>query len=116
MGAADAKRTGVWNAGSRVLQKEQDFYELTRAYLQRARAQGVVHAEVFVDPQAHLERGIALSTLFEGIKRAVDEEVQVSCFLIVCFLREKSAEEAMKLLNDLVPYIEYEGPLAICAP
>lgn len=94
-------------SGSRVLCKEEDYYELMRGYLRRAEAHGVAHAEVFVDPQAHLARGVALSALFGGIRRAIGEQSgHLSCFLIVCFLRERSAHEARALLDDLLPYIQ----------
>lgn len=96
----------------RSLRKEEDFYDLTRAYLEQARAQGVVHAEVFVDPQAHLTRGVALDSLFGGVKRAFDDEQKrtdgaVSCTLIACFLRERGSEEALRVFSELEPYVKY---------
>ena len=89
-----------------VLIAEQDFYELTCAYLTRAQAQGVRHAEIFFDPQTHTERGIELGTVVHGISRALEEarERGVSSHLIMCFLRHLSGEAAMATLEQALPY------------
>ncbi|HEY2258638.1 MAG TPA: adenosine deaminase [Solirubrobacteraceae bacterium] len=91
-----------------VLLREQDFYELTRAYLVRAGAQGVRHAEIFFDPQTHTARGVAFETVLRGISRALREGEQagISSQLIMCFLRHLSADEAMATLEQALPYRE----------
>ncbi len=80
----------IYYAGCAVLVTERDFYELTAAYLERARTQGVVHTEIFFDPQTHTDRGIPLGTVIEGITRALtDGEARhgITSRLILCFLR-----------------------------
>jgi adenosine deaminase len=91
-----------------VLISEQDFYELTGAYLARARAQGVRHAEIFFDPQTHTARGVPFETVVRGISRALreGEQLGVTSHLIMCFLRHLSAEEAMATLEQALPYRE----------
>ncbi|MGW6461061.1 adenosine deaminase [Streptomyces sp. NPDC055078] len=91
-----------------VLRTEDDFAELTDAYLARASAQGVRHAEIFFDPQAHTARGVPIGTVIEGIARALDrgeERYGVSTRLIMCFLRDLSAGSAMETLNAAKPYL-----------
>src|SRR5690606_8182483 len=88
----------LYYAGPRVLQTENDFYDLTRAYLQRAHADGVVHAEIMFDPQAHTGRGIAIGTVFAGIARALREarqEYGMTSVLILSFLRHLSEADAL---------------------
>ncbi len=89
-----------------VLVAEQDFYELTIAYLQRARANGVRHAEIFFDPQTHTARGIGIGTVIEGITRALreGEQLGVSSRLIMCFLRHLSEQDAMETLEASLPH------------
>jgi adenosine deaminase len=90
-----------------VLQRPEDFTELAEAYLTRAAAQGVLHAEVFVDPQAHTARGVPLEAVFEGLGAAFrDAEARhgVSARLIACFLRDRGPEEAEALLPRLLPF------------
>jgi adenosine deaminase len=92
----------LYYQGANVLRDESDFHALTLAYLERARAQGVVHVEIFFDPQAHTERGIAFETVLNGISRALDEakrEFDLSSRLILCFLRHLSAASAMQTLE-----------------
>ncbi|MGW4028977.1 adenosine deaminase [Streptomyces sp. NPDC004838] len=91
-----------------VLNTEDDFAELTDAYLARAAAQGVRHAEIFFDPQAHTARGVPIGTVIEGIWRALaasEERHGVSTRLIMCFLRDESAESAMETLEAAKPYL-----------
>src|ERR687893_412635 len=95
---------------TRVLLHERDFYELTWAYLKKASAQGVRHAEIFFDPQAHTDRGLAFETVITGIRRALidgERRLGISSHLILCFLRHLSAEEAMKTLRQALPYREW---------
>jgi adenosine deaminase len=91
-----------------VLRTEQDFADLANAYLARAAAQGVRHAEIFFDPQAHLARGVAMGTVVEGLWRALgssEDNHGVSTRLIMCFLRDRSAESAMETLQAAKPYL-----------
>jgi adenine deaminase len=92
----------LYYEGANVLRDEGDFHALTSAYLERARAQGVVHVEIFFDPQAHTERGIAFETVLNGISGALDEakrKFDLSSRLILCFLRHLSAAAAMETLE-----------------
>ncbi|MFD0314927.1 adenosine deaminase [Streptomyces flavalbus] len=92
-----------------VLRTERDFADLADAYLARAAAQGVRHAEVFFDPQAHLARGVSMETVVEGLWRALGESETrhgVSTRLIMCFLRDESAESAMDTLMAAKPYLD----------
>ncbi|MEO3973355.1 adenosine deaminase [Streptomyces sp. CAU 1734] len=91
-----------------VLVTEDDFAELADAYLTRAAAQGVRHAEIFFDPQAHTERGVPIGTVIEGLARALDaseERHGISTRLIMCFLRDLSAESAMETLEAAKPHL-----------
>ena len=63
----------IYYVGMNVLQTEQDFYDLTRAYLERARADNVRHVEIFFDPQGHTDRGVAFATVIDGISRALED-------------------------------------------
>lgn len=91
-----------------VLRTEDDFADLADAYLARAAAQGVRHAEIFFDPQAHVSRGVGIGTVVEGLGRALDRSEAVhgvSTQLIMCFLRDESAESAMETLQAAKPYL-----------
>ncbi len=97
----------IYYAGANVLQTEQDFYDLTWAYLERIAAQNVVHTEIFFDPQTHTERGIAFSTVFDGIYRAMkdgEEKLGVSFHIIMSYLRHMSEESAFETLEMALPY------------
>jgi adenosine deaminase len=99
----------LYYAGAAVLRDADDFHALTMAYLRRAHADGVVHVEIFFDPQTHTERGIAFATAFDGITRALadgEREFGISWRLIPCFLRHLSADEAMRTLEQALPYKE----------
>ncbi|MER5542896.1 adenosine deaminase [Streptomyces sp. CG4] len=92
-----------------VLRTEQDFADLANAYLARAAAQGVRHAEIFFDPQAHLARGVSMGTVVEGLWRALGDSEQnhgISTKLILCFLRDESAESALETLRAATPYLD----------
>ena len=96
----------LYYAGAAVLQTEQDFYELTAAYVRRAVADKVLHAEIFFDPQTHTVRGVPIATVFAGIARALREARAQSGFssrMILCFLRHLSEEEALATLADALP-------------
>jgi adenine deaminase len=100
----------LYYEGMQVHLHEQDFYELTWAYLQKVSAQNVRHTEIFFDPQAHTGRGVSFETVITGINRAlVDAEQQlgISSKLIMCFLRHLSVEEAMQTLHESLPFREW---------
>jgi adenosine deaminase len=86
----------VYYRACSVLIHERDFYELTTAYLARARAQGVRHVEIFFDPQTHTARGVKFETVVRGIDRALTEarELGITSHLIMCFLRDLSVDSA----------------------
>lgn len=97
----------LYYQGMNVLRQERDFADLTRAYLERARAQGVLHAEIFFDPQGHTQRGIAFETALDGIWRALEDgrdKLGISSKLIMCFLRDLSEEEAERTLDQALPH------------
>jgi len=100
---------GLYHELMAGLRTERDFEELADAYLARAAAQGVRHAEIFFDPQAHLARGVDMGTVVEGLWRALgrSEAVHgVSTQLIMCFLRDESADSAMRTLDAARPYLD----------
>ncbi len=100
----------IYYAGCAVLVTERDFFELTAAYLERARSQGVVHAEIFFDPQTHTDRGIPLGTVIDGITRALAEgEVRhgITAGLILCFLRHLGGDAATKAFELALPYRDH---------
>jgi adenosine deaminase len=100
----------IYYAGCCVLLNEQDFYDLTWAYLTRAAAQGVRHAEIFFDPQTHTDRGVPFETVVTGIHRALEDgrtRLGITSGLILCFLRHLSAEAAMQTLSEAWPYREW---------
>jgi adenosine deaminase len=100
----------VYYEATQVLLHEQDFYDLTRAYLQKVASQNVRHAEIFFDPQAHTGRGVPFETVITGIRRALvdgEQQLDVSSKLIMCFLRHLSAQEAMETLHRALPYEEW---------
>ena len=97
----------LYYAGAAVLRDEDDFHALTTAYLRRVHADGVVHVEIFFDPQTHSERGIAFATALNGIRRALadgEREFGISYRIILCFLRHLSADDAMHTLEQALPY------------
>ena len=97
----------IYYAGASVLRKEQDFYDMAWAYLERAAADNVVHCEMFFDPQTHTARGVAMETVIIGLHRAcVDAKARlgVSAALILCFLRHLSEEDAFTTLEQALPY------------
>jgi adenosine deaminase len=94
----------LYYAGMAVLQTEDDFAELAGAYLTRAAQQGVRHAEIFFDPQAHTSRGIAIDTVIDGLLRALadaHDKTGITGGLILCFLRDQPAADAMATLESV---------------
>lgn len=99
----------IYYQGMAVLLHEQDFYDLTWAYLQRAAADNVRHVEIFFDPQGHTERGVALAEVVGGITRALrdgEERLGISHRLILCFLRHLSEEDAFATLDQALPWLD----------
>ncbi len=100
----------IYYEGARVLLREQDFYDLTRAYLERASAQNVRHAEIFFDPQTHTDRGVPFETVVTGIHQALadaEHRLGISTKLILCFLRHLSAAAALETLLSSLPFKEW---------
>jgi adenosine deaminase len=99
----------LYYAGAEVLQTEQDFYDLTWAYLQRCQGEQVRHTEIFFDPQTHTDRGIPFQVVHDGITQALkdgQQQLGVSSSLILCFLRHLSAAAAMATWEEALPYRE----------
>jgi adenosine deaminase len=97
----------LYYAGASVLATEQDFFDMTWAYLERAKADNVRHAEIFFDPQTHTARGVPFGVAIRGIRSALAEgarQLGVSSFLIMCFLRHLSEEDAFATLEQALPY------------
>ncbi len=97
----------LYYQGMNVLYTEQDFFDLAMAYFERAHEDGVVHIELSFDPQPHLSRGVAMRTLFAGLGQAREEAARrfgMSTALIMSFLRDRSAEEAMDVLEQAAPW------------
>ena len=97
----------IYYAGASVLLKEQDFYDMARAYLLKAAQDNVVHAELFFDPQTHTARGVSMETVINGLHRAcvdAQAELDVSASLILCFLRHLSEDEAFATLEQALPF------------
>lgn len=97
----------VYYTGASVLLREQDFFDMTWAYLQRAKADNVLHAEIFFDPQTHLERGVGMAAVIGGIDRALQRgatELGISTGLILCFLRHLSEDDAFATLELALPF------------
>ncbi len=97
----------LYYAGANVLIYEQDFYDLTFAYLQKAHADQVIHTEIFFDPQSHTARGVDFGVVIAGIHRAMDDarkQFGMSTSLIMCFLRHLDEKDAIKTLQQAIPY------------
>lgn len=100
----------LYYAGVDVLRDEEDFRDLTLAYLERAHADGVVHTEIFFDPQSHTARGISFDTVMKGLLAGVQEgreKFGISTYLIMCFLRHLDAADAMATLEEALHWKRY---------
>ena len=100
----------IYYQGAAVLLHEQDFYDMTWAYLERVNAQNVRHTEIFFDPQTHTDRGIPFEIVVKGIHRALEDanaKFGLSSKLIMCFLRHLSAEAAMETLQQSLPFSDW---------
>lgn len=97
----------IYYEGAKVLIEEQDFFDITWAYLERVGREGVVYAEIFFDPQTHTDRGISFETVIIGIHRAMEKAsaiLGIRSKLILCFLRHLSADAAMMTLMKALPF------------
>ena len=97
----------IYYEGANVLRTEQDFYDLTWAYLLKAQKEGIAHAEIFFDPQTHTSRGIAFGTVVNGISHALEAgktELGISSALIMCFLRHMVELSAFHTLEQALPF------------
>lgn len=100
----------IYYAGAGVLIKEQDFYDMTWAYLKKAHAQNVRHTEIFFDPQTHTNRGVPFETVINGVHAALvdaEHELELSSKLIMCFLRHLSAAAAAETLEQALPFKDW---------
>lgn len=100
----------IYYQGMSVLLVEQDFYDLTMAYLERANADNVRHVEIFFDPQGHTERGVEFGTAIGGILRALDDgqaRLGISHRLIMCFLRHLDEDAAFATLAEAEPWLDH---------
>ncbi len=97
----------LYYAAMAAIRTERDFEELATAYLQRAQSQGVKHAEIFFDPQAHLERGLSFDTVINGLWAALQRsssDFGITTALIMCFLRDQPEASAMQTLEFALPH------------
>lgn len=97
----------IYYQGANVLITEQDFYDLTYAYVTRCHQDNVIHTEIFFDPQTHTERGVAFETVINGIHRALldgREEFGISSRIIMCFLRHLDEASAFATLEQALPH------------
>ncbi len=100
----------LYYAGASVLLHEQDFFDMAWAYLEKAAADNVVHAEIFFDPQTHTARGVPMETVVKGLHHACQrahQEFGLSAKLILCFLRHLSEEDAFATLEAALPFRHY---------
>ena len=100
----------IYYGAMKVLREEQDFYQLTWNYLSKARSQNTLYAELFFDPQAHTSRGVDFETVITGIHKAqldAEKKLGIQSQLIMCFLRDLSAESAMEHLEMAKPYRDW---------
>lgn len=98
----------IYYQGANVLQVEEDFYDLTWAYLNKCHQQNVMHVEPFFDPQTHTDRGITFETIINGVSQALkdgEEQLGITSKLIMCFLRHLTEEAAFETLKDAEPFL-----------
>lgn len=108
----------IYYTGMQVLLHEQDFYDLTWAYLEKAKQDNIRHTEIFFDPQAHTSRGVAFDTVIKGIHRALQEgtkKLGISSKLIKCFLRDLSAAEAMNTFEAALSHQDKLIGVGLCS-
>lgn len=99
----------IYYQGAAVLQTPDDFYRLMSAYLDRAAADGVRHAEIFFDPQTHTARGVEFEIFMEGFRSAIADAGSrhgITADLILCFLRHLSGAAALETMRDAEGHLE----------
>lgn len=99
----------IYYEGAGVLQREEDFFDLTWDYLLRCKEDNVLHTEIFFDPQTHTDRGVDFGVVYRGLSLALNQakkEWGMSSSLIMCFLRHLSEEAAFKTLTQAKPYLD----------
>lgn len=99
----------IYYQGMSVLRAEEDFFDLTMAYLNRARADNVRHVEIFFDPQGHTSRGVPFDVAISGVLTALDMSLRqfgMTSKLIMCFLRHLSEEDAFATLKEAEPWLD----------
>lgn len=99
----------IYYQGGEVLCTPDDFYDLMSAYLDRAAADGVRHAEIFFDPQSHTGRGVGFEVFMRGFHDAIADgrrRLGISADLILCFLRHLSGDEALATIEEAEPFLE----------
>ena len=99
----------IYYQGANVLLVEQDFYDLTWAYLLKCKQQNVLHVEPFFDPQTHTDRGVEFETVINGITRALNDgfdDLGITSELILCFLRHLSEQRALDTLQQAIPFLD----------
>ena len=97
----------IYYQGSKVLINEEDFSDLTWAYILKCKKDNVVHTEVFFDPQTHVDRGIHFDTVINGIYKALiraKDELNITSKIIMCFLRHLNEESGFKVLNKALKH------------
>ena len=100
----------IYYAGASVLLQPQDFHDMAWAYFLRAKADNVIHTELFFDPQTHTARGVPMASVIEGLSgacRKAEAELGISSALILCFLRHLSEEDAFATLEAALPFGEH---------
>lgn len=100
----------IYYEGAQVLLHEEDFFDLTWAYLEKMAVENVRHVEIFFDPQTHTDRGVEFATVIKGINRALEQanrDLNISSRLIMCFLRHLSAEDAMRTLEQSLKFKDW---------
>jgi adenosine deaminase len=98
----------IYYAGASVLRTEQDFFDMAWAYFLRAKADNVIHAELFFDPQTHTARGVGFDVVIDGLRRAADQawvQLGIRAELILCFLRHLSEAEAFETWEQAQPHL-----------
>jgi adenosine deaminase len=109
----------IYYAGLTVLLKEQDFYDMTWAYLERVRADNVVHTEVFISPQAHTRRGVPYEAMFNGIDAALrdaERRLNMTTRLILVIQRQYPEEDAFAMVEQTLPYRDRVAGIGLGGP
>ena len=108
----------IYHEGAKVLLKEQDFYDLTTAYLSTVHDENVRHAEIMIDTQTHTDRGVPIEAVVRGIRAAcvdAEEAHGISTLLILSFLRHQSEEAAFQTLENIKPYKDWIAAVGLAS-